>query len=378
MDVQRRPAMKKNSKVKQSPKRATAQKQGPITIGMDLGDRTSRYCVLGAQGEVVSEGSVATTRKAMVEKFGPLQRCRIAIEVGTHSPWLSRMLSGLGFEVIVANARQVQLISASSRKSDRIDAQTLARLVRVDPQLLRPIRHRSEQGQTDLLTIRMRAALVQLRTSAVNSARGFVKAMGERLPACDAEAMGVDKMDALPKPMREQLKPLLEAVESLTEKIHQLDTTIEQIARTQYPETELLQQVSGVGTLIALTFVLTLEDGQRFRKSRDVGCYVGLRPRQSESGQSQPQLGISKEGDRYLRWLLVQASQCILRRRGPDTDLKRWGLKLAERGGKNAKKRAIVAVARKLAVLLHRLWVGGEVYEPLRHSQATALSRQAA
>jgi transposase len=272
----------------------------------------------------------------------------------------------------------VQLISASSRKSDRIDAQTLARLVRVDPQLLRPIRHRSEQGQTDLLTIRMRAALVQLRTSAVNSARGFVKAMGERLPACDAEAMGVDKMDALPKPMREQLKPLLEAVESLTEKIHQLDTTIEQIARTQYPETELLEQVSGVGTLIALTFVLTLEDGQRFRKSRDVGCFVGLRPRQSESGQSQPQLGISKEGDRYLRWLLVQASQCILRRRGPDTDLKRWGLKLAERGGKNAKKRAIVAVARKLAVLLHRLWVGGEVYEPLRHSQATALSRQAA
>jgi transposase len=288
------------------------------------------------------------------------------------------MLSGLGFEVIVANARQVQLISASSRKSDRIDAQTLARLVRVDPQLLRPIRHRSEQGQTDLLTIRMRAALVQLRTSAVNSARGFVKAMGERLPACDAEAMGVDKMDALPKPMREQLKPLLEAVESLTEKIHQLDTTIEQIARTQYPETELLEQVSGVGTLIALTFVLTLEDGQRFRKSRDVGCFVGLRPRQSESGQSQPQLGISKEGDRYLRWLLVQASQCILRQRGPDTDLKRWGLKLAERGGKNAKKRAIVAVARKLAVLLHRLWVGGEVYEPLRHSQATALSRQAA
>ena len=278
----------------------------------------------------------------------------------------------------MANARQVQLISASSRKNDRIDAQKLARLARVDPQLLRPIRHRSEQGQTDLLTIRMRAALVELRTSAVNSARGFVKAMGERLPACDADQIGVDKMDALPQPLREQLKPLLETVESLTEKIHQLDTTIEQIARTQYPETELLRQVSGVGTLIALTFVLTLEDGRRFQKSRDVGCYVGLRPRQSESGQSQPQLRISKEGDRYLRSLLVQAAQCILRRRGPDTDLKRWGLKLAERGGKNAKKRAIVAVARKLAVLLHRLWVGAEVYEPLRNSQAAALSRKAA
>jgi transposase len=370
--------MKKNSKVKQSPKRAQARKQEPITIGMDLGDKTSRYCVLGNQGEVVSESSVATTRKAMLEKFGPMRRCRIALEVGTHSPWLSRMLSGLGYEVIVANARQVQLISASSRKNDRIDAQTLARLARVDPQLLRPIRHRSEQGQMDLMTIRMRAALVDMRTSAVNSARGFLKALGERLPACDADAMGVEQIKALPKPLREQFQPLLEVVETLTEKIHQLDTTIEQIARTQYPETELLQQVSGVGTLIALTFVLTLEDGQRFQKSREVGCYVGLRPKQSQSGQSQPQLRISKEGDRYLRSLLVQGAQCILRRKGPDTDLKRWGLKLAERGGKNAKKRAIVAVARKLAVLLHRLWVGGEVYEPLRNSQAKALSRKAA
>jgi transposase len=378
LEVQRRPAMKKNSTVKQSPKRATARTEGPITIGMDLGDKTSRYCVLGNTGEVVSEGSVGTTKKAMMEKFGRLQRCRVAIEVGTHSPWLSRLLSGLGFEVIVANARQVQLISASSRKNDRIDAQTVARLARVDPQLLRPIRHRSEQGQTDLMTIRIRAALVELRTSAVNSARGFVKALGERLPASDAGSMGVEKMEALPEPLRLRLKPLLEQVESLTEKIQELDTAIEQIARTQYPETKLLEQVNGVGTLIALTFVLTLEDRERFQKSRDVGCYVGLRPKQSESGQSQPQLRITKEGDRYLRTLLVQGAHCILRRKGPDTDLKRWGLKLAERGGKNAKKRALVAVARKLAVLLHRLWVCGEVYEPLRNSQAAALSRTAA
>jgi transposase len=377
LEVQRRPAMKKNSTVKQSPKRAPARIEGPITIGMDLGDRTSRYCVLDQQGEVVSEGSVATTKKAMAEKFQKMARCRIAIEVGTHSPWLSRLLSSLGFEVIVANARQVQLISANSRKNDRIDAQTLARLARVDPQLLRPIRHRSEQGQKDLMTIRIRATLVELRTSVVNSARGFVKAMGERLPACDADQMGVEQMEALPEALREQLKPLLEEVESLTEKIHQLDTTIEQIARTQYPETELLQQVSGVGTLIALTFVLTVEDRQRFQKSRDVGCYVGLRPKQSQSGQSQPQLRITKEGDRYLRSLLVQGAHCILRKKSPDTDLQRWGWKLCARGGKNAKKRAIVAVARKLAVLLHRLWVGGEVYEPLRNSQARPVRKAA-
>jgi transposase len=178
--------------------------------------------------------------------------------------------------------------------------------------------------------------------------------------------------------LRETLKPLLEVVEALTEKIQQCDEKIEQIARDKYPETKLLKQVSGVGTLIALTFVLTLEDKQRFQKSRDVGCYVGLRPKRSGSGARQPQLGISKEGDMYLRKLLVQGAHGILRHRGPDTDLKRWGLKLGERGGKNAKKRAIVAVARKLGILLHRLWVTAEVYEPLRHSLARQRLRPAA
>ena len=371
--------MKKNSIVKQSPKRAAARKpEGPITIGMDLGDKTSRYCVLGSDGEVQTEGSVGTTKKAMTQKFSGMARCRLAIEVGTHSPWVSRSLASLGFEVIVANARQVQLISASSRKNDKMDARMLARLARVDPQLLRPIRHRSEQAQADLMTMRVRAALVEVRTKRVNAARGLTKAMGERLPACDADAMGVEKMEALPAALQLRLQPLLEQVESVTEQIQKLDTTIEQLARTQYPETKLLTQVHGVGTLIALTFVLTVEDRERFKKSRDVGCYLGLRPKQSESGESQPQLRITKEGDRYLRTLLVQGAHLVLNRRGPDTDLKRWGLKLAERGGKNAKKRAVVAVARKLAVLLHRLWVCGEVYEPLRNSPAADPLKKAA
>jgi len=215
------------------------------------------------------------------------------------------------------------------------------------------------------MRIRIRAALVEARTRLVNAARGFAKAMGERLPACDTDSMGVERMEWLPEALRDTLKPLLEQVESLTEKIKESDVKIEQIARTQYPETELLRQVSGVGTLIALTFVLTVEDRERFQKSREVGCDVGLRPKQSESGQSQPQLRITKEGDVYLRKLLVQGAHCILSRRGPDTDLKRWGLKLASRGG-------------KLAVLLHRLWVCGEVYEPLRNSQAAGSSKKAA
>jgi transposase len=370
--------MKKNSTCHQSPRRGSKTRRQTMTIGMDLGDKTSRYCVLNDHGEVVQEQSLATTKKAMQRVFGVRPRCRVAIEVGTHSPWVSRVLGGLGHEVIVANARQVQLISASSRKDDRLDAQTLARLARVDPELLKPIRHRSERAQAHLMIIRVRAALVEARTRLVNMARGLAKSVGERLPQCDADQMGVDRGEGLPQPLRETLQLLLEQVESLTEKIQKSDVKIEQIARNEYPETELLKQVSGVGTLIALTFVLTVEDRERFQKSRDVGCYVGLRPKRSDSGESQPQLRITKEGDIYLRRMLVQGAHGILGRRGPDTDLKRWGLKLAARGGKNAKKRAIVAVARKLGILLHRLWVTAEVYEPLRHSQAAKRMGQAA
>ncbi len=361
--------MKKTNTKTPSPKRAVARTTTE-TIGMDTGDKNSRLCCVGGASTKLWEDSVATTRKGIHAKFDALPRCRVALEVGTHSPWISRLLTELGFTVIVANPRQLRLISHSSRKNDRLDALLLARLAHADPALLRPIQHRSEDAQKDLLKIRVRAQLVEQRTALVNSVRGFSKAQGERVPACDAQSMDVEKLGALPAELREDLQPLLEHIEALTKSIHALDRKIEQIARTKYPETALLEQVHGVGTLIALTFVLTVEDRERFQKSRDVGCYVGLRPRQSESGERQPQLPISKEGDVYLRKLLVQGAHCILRPRAPDTDLKRWGLRLCERGGKSARKRAIVAVARKLAVLLHRLWTTGEAYEPLRNSEA--------
>jgi len=355
----------------QSPKRKSIRTMQSLTIGMDLGDKTSRFCVIDKAGNVVTEGGLATTRKAITEKFAGLKHCRIAIEVGTHSPWVSRLLVELGHEVIVANPRQLKLITESSRKSDRVDAQTLARLARIDPALLRPIRHRSERAQMDLMVVRARAALVQARTSLVNTARGLAKAIGERLPKVDAEALDMEDASGLPQSLREVLRPLLETVEHLTAKIKAADKEIERLARTDYPETKLLMQVSGVGPLIALTFVLTVEDKDRFQKSRDVGCFIGLRPRRQDSGERRPQLPITKEGDMYLRALLVQGAHCILSRQGPDTDLKRWGEHMCT-GGKNAKKRAIVAVARKLAILLHRLWVTGEVYEPLRNSDALA------
>lgn len=333
-----------------------------------MGDRSSRYCLLDEQGEVIQEGSVATTKKGLNQVFGALPRCRVALEVGTHSPWVSRQLAGMGHEVIVANARRVRLIAESSRKDDRLDARALARLARIDPQLLSPIRHRSAQAQADLMRVRARAALVEVRTALINSARGLTKSYGERLRKCSAERVSEELGVELSEPLQAALGPLLAEVETLTERIKEYDRQIEVVARERYAEVELLKQVSGVGTLIALTYMLTLEDPHRFRRSRDAGCYVGLRPKRRDSGDRSPQLRITKEGDRYLRKLLVQSAHYILGPFGPDCDLRRWGLKLAEHGGNNAKKRAWVAVARKLAVLLHKLWVSGEVYEPLRQS----------
>ena len=345
-----------------------------LTIGLDLGDRSSCYCVLDESGAVLLEQRLSTTPKAMQEVFGGMPRSRIALETGMHSPWVSRLLSGLGQEVIVAHARNVRLIGESRRKDDRLDAQTLARLVRIDPQLLCPVKHRSAQAQADLTLIRARAGLVRARTALVNTARGLAKSYGERLRGCNVRNMNPEKAEGLSPELQVALEPLLNAIESLSERIAEYNERIEALAQQNYPQVALLKQVKGVGTLIALTFLLTLEDPHRFRKSRDVGCYLGLQPGRRNSGQSEPQLHISKEGDPYLRTLLVQGAQHILGPFGPDCDLRRWGLRLAERGGGNGKKRAIVATARKLAVLLHRLWVSGEVYEPLRNTGRLAVA----
>jgi len=288
--------------------RKQQQKKKRVTIGLDLGDRSSRYCVLGEQGEVQSESSVPTTEKALAQVFGSKTRGRIALEVGTHSPWVSRCLTKLGHEVIVANARRVRLITDSSRKNDRLDAKTLARLARVDPELLSPIRHRNEQSQADLMVIRARAALIEVRTMLVNCARGMTKSFGERLRSCDPDQFRQDLAGVLSKHLRDALGPLLAEVESVSKRIQEYDEQIENIAKSRYPETELLKQVHGVGILTSLTYVLTVEDPHRFRRSREVGAYFGLRPKQRESGDSQPQLRITKEGDAYVRKLLVQCS----------------------------------------------------------------------
>jgi len=344
-------------------------KERQLTIGVDLGDRWSFYCVLDESGKVILEEKLATTPDAMKQTFARIARSRIAMETGTHSPWVSRLLTQLRHEVIVAHAQKVDLITKSTRKDDRHDAKTLARLARIDSELLGPVRHRSAKAQIHLTVIRARAELVSTRTALINGARGLTKSYGERLPKCGTQQISRGFGAGLSAELREVLEPLFREIESLNERIKEYDRRIEKIGKEMYPETELLKQVKGVGELIALTYVLTIEDPHRFRKSRDAGCFVGLQPGRRNSGDSEPQMHISKQGDEYLRTLLVQGAHYILGPFGADSDLRRWGQKLAERGGKNAKKRAVVAVARKLAVLLHRLWVSGEVYEPLRNNQ---------
>lgn len=348
-----------------------------LTIGLDLGDRSSRYCILDAEGEVRSEGELPTTKTGLNSLFGKMPCSRVALEVGTHSPWVSRQIAGLGHEAIVANPHKVKLITQSGRKNDRIDAQKLARLARVDPKLLSPVRHRGAEAQADLAVIRARAELVEARTALVNCARGLVKPMGDRLRKCDADQVRAGLAAGLGAEVQKIVEPLLKSVEAISQQIGVYDEKIAEIAQ-RYPEVELLTQVYGVGTLIGLTYILTIEDAERFQHSRDVGAFLGIQPKQRESGDSQPELGISKTGDRLLRSYLVQAAHCMLRQGAPDSDLRAWGLGKAGAGGKRAKRRALVGMARKLAVLLHRLWVMGEVYDPLYNRKAAQAAKAAA
>jgi transposase len=343
--------------------------QPHLTAGLDLGDKYSYLCLIHTQsGEVMEEGRLRTTPEAFRRRFSSERPLRIAIEAGTHSPWASRVLEECGHEVLVANARKLRLIYANKRKTDEIDAENLARLARLDPKLLYPLKHRGEGSQAHMALIRSREALVSTRTQLVNHVRGAVKSFGARLPKCPARSFHNKASEHIPEALLPALGPILKTIGSLTERIREYDRKLEEISKESYPETDLLRQVEGIGPLTALTFVLTLEDPYRFEKSRSVGAYLGLVPATDQSGDRDPQKRISKEGDEMLRKLLVGSAHYILGPFGSDSDLRRHGQKIASRGGKNAKKRAAVAVARKLSVLLHSLWVSGEIYEPLRNT----------
>lgn len=335
-----------------------------VTIGLDLGDRTSRICEVSATGERLKEASVATTPAALAKYFGQRASCRVVLEVGTHSPWVARTLTELGHEVVVANPSAVYGKRRRRKRNDRMDAEFLARQGRADVQLLHPIRHRSAAAQADLALLRARDQLVQTRTGLINHVRGAVKAVGARLTRCSAEVFPRRVRAEVPEAVRPALTPLLEVIAELSQRIAGYDRQLGAAIRDRHPVALRLQQPVGVGPLTALAYVLLVEDPQRFGRSRDVGAYFGLVPRLDESSDARPQLRISKAGDALGRRLLVSAAHYILGPFGPPCDLRRYGEALAARGGKNAKKRAVVAVARKLAVLLHRLWVSETAYDP--------------
>ena len=343
-----------------------------VTVGLDLGDRYSYLCMLDTEsGEVIEEGRLRTTPEAFGRRFGSERPMHIAIEAGTHSPWTSRLLEECGHGVLVANARKTRLIYAEGRKTDKIDAEKLARLARLDPKLLAPIEHRGESSQAHLALIRSREALVRTRARLINHVRFVVKPFGHRLPKCSAQGFHKKVAGGIPEFLEPSLGPVLETIGELTARIREYDRKLAALAEELYPETKLLEQVQGVGPLTALAFVLILEDPTRFEGGRAVGAYAGLVPGKDQSGNNDPQRRISRHGNELLRRLLVGCAHYILGPFGQDSDLRRHGEKIAQRGGKNARKRAIVAVARKLAVLLHRLWVSGEVYDPLYNTRRT-------
>lgn len=341
------------------------------TVGVDLGDMRSRVCVIDSEGKILDEGSVVTSKVGFEHRFKTMPASRIVLETGTHANWVHDLVKQFGHEVIVANARKVRAISTNERKCDELDARMLARIGRLDVTLLEPVSVRPEQIRLDLTLIRARAALVTARTEIVNSVRGLCKALGHRLPKCSAASLHKHAVDPS---LQAAIGPMLQTLEHLTKTIRGYDREIVVLSKTRYPQTKLLRQVKGVGALTALYFVLVIGDTTRFTDARDTGAYFGLVPRRDQSGGHDPQLRIDKTGDRMGRTLLVQCSHHILGRFGTDSDLRRFGLKLAERGGKSAKKRAVVATARKLCVLLFALLRSGEVYEPLRNSAKSKAS----
>ena len=341
------------------------------TIGLDLGDRRHRYCVLDGGGVVEEEGSVGNDRVSLGGLSGRYPGALLVLEAGCHSPWVSRYLEGLGCRVLVANPRKLRAIYQNERKSDRRDAQMLARIGRLDPALLYPVRHGSEQAQADLLRIKLRDSLVRARVALINSVRFTLKSLGYTVRNPSSERFHKVVEEGLPESLAQMIAPSVQALSELTTQIKVLEGEIKTMAQRKYPQTAHLQQIPGVGPITALYFVLKIEDPSRFEKVRDIGAYAGLCPGRDQSGESDPQLRISKCGDAYLRRLLVSASQYILGPFGPESALRQYGLTLAAEGTARARKRATVAVARKLAVLLLSLWKHQRAYQPFPLAPAT-------
>lgn len=332
------------------------------TIGIDLGDKTNCYCEIDHSGKVIDQGSVVNRPEPMKVFMREHSESVLVVETGPQTGWVVDLSRDLGVKMIVANSRKTASIWKSRNKSDRHDAQELARLARADESLLSPVTMRQRKSRLDLVVIKAREALVEQRTHLVNAMRAMSKNFGYFLKTTSAKCF--ENQIDIPQELKKSLEGLVKVVKALNVQIKRYDRAIETMGKN-YPETQKLRKIKGVGPITSLAYVLLLEDHRKFNKSRDVGAYLGLKPRRDQSGEMDKQLGISKVGSALLRRLLVNCSQYILAR-GEDSELKRFGQKLAKRGGRAAMKKAVIAVARKLAVLLHALWKSDEPYQALK------------
>lgn len=341
------------------------EKQQTI-IGVDLGDIKHAICVTDKDGIILKEYFITNTKQSFKKLTDTYPQSLVAIEVGTHSPWVSRYLTQLGAKVVVANARKLRAIYTNERKSDELDARMLAKIVRLDIDLLHPVTHQTEDQQRDSLLIKLRNSLTKQRVSNVLTVRFTLKSLGIRLKSVSTEAFANNarrQLQEQPEILTLISAPLI-ILDTLNEQIKSLDKQIEQLIALKYPAAQHLQKIPGIGPITSLAFVLHVSDPDRFENLRDVGAYLGLVPRRDQSGKMDKQLSISKTGNTYLRCLLVQAAQYILGHFGPECDLKTHGLKLAAKGGKAAKRKAVIATARKLSVIMLAMWKNKSEYNP--------------
>ena len=354
------------------------------TIGIDVSDRTSKICVMGKESggrrTIIEEATVKTTRdgfRAFLE--GRDRSVPVTFETGTHARWMRREIEGMGFRVFVANPAKLPAITASATKIDRNDARELARLTLADPELLHPVRLRDETCQRMLQLLAARDALVATRTKLVNMMRGFAKARGMRLPECSAGRLHEADRSEWPADFESLTFPLRGVLETVALKIRAYDQLIRDLSRSEpfRAKAERVREVYGVGEVIAAAFVAVVGwDVSRFSRARDVGAYLGLVPRQDQSGSIDRQLHVTKAGSQFVRRLLVEGANTVLKSNAMDTDLKARGLRICLRGGKIAKAKAKVAVARGLAVTMAALLMKpGDRYVPLSESGRIELER---
>ena len=258
------------------------QPRSSPTIGLDVGDRVTHVCVLDGQRGVVQRSRCATRREALLSALAPYADARVILEAGSQSPWLAAALRKAGFAVQVADPRRVALISQDPRKTDRRDAEVLARLGSALPELIGSVHHRDERTQADVSVLRARDQVVAMRARVILQIRGLHKALGHRLPSSSAAAFRRRVLDEVAPLLRPAILPLLSVLEQLEVTIAEYDRQLAEMARTRYPAALALQQVHGVGPITSVAFVLTVDDPARFRSSRQVGSWLGLCPDQQD------------------------------------------------------------------------------------------------